>query len=463
MKWHNKSLRRRLAFWLIMPLGAVSALMLMEVRSSARNAANQAYDRVLLGSALAIAERVVVEGNEILVDVPYVALEMLTSAAQDRVFYSVSGPDNKFITGYADLPPIPAGLARQSDQPVFYDDHYKGADIRVGAVSSYVSSPRLSARVTIKVAETIEAREALIDEMLASAALRQGLLIAIAGLIFWIGLGWGLRPLINLEQAINRRNPKDLRPILHEVPYEARNLVGSINHLMARLGSSIDAMQRFTANAAHQLRTPLAAIQAQAELAQGETDPQEMQKTLAHLRQSTIQTSRLVNQLLSLARATPDASNGVSDVIDLNGLCIETTQLMVPDALAKDIDLGMDSPAGALTVLGDNGLIEELLRNLIHNALSYCPAGSHVTVRLYGEYPWVILEVEDNGPGILQADRKRVFERFYRIPGSANTSGCGLGLPIVREIIRRHGGDAVILTGANDRGARVRVTFPAAG
>ncbi len=459
MKWRNKSLRRRLAFWLILPLGVISALMLLEVRSSAQKAANLAYDRVLLGSALAIAERVVIESNEVLVDVPYVALEMLTSAAQDRVFYQVSGPENKFITGYSDLPEIPQRLRSKSDQPLFFDDTYKGMPIRVGVVSHYVTSPRLSARVTIKVAETVESRTALINEIFASAALRQAVLIGGAGLILWIGLGWGLRPLASLEQALNRRSPRDLRPILHEVPYEVSNLVGAINQLMARLGASIDAMQRFTANAAHQLRTPLAAIQAQAEVALGETDPEQISKTLSHLRDSTSQTSRMVNQLLSLARVAPDAGQTIADPFDLSDVCTQTTKAMVPLAIERDIDLGLEAPAPPVTIQGDKTLFEELLRNLIHNAISYCPAHSQVTVRVSNENAQGVLEVVDNGPGIPAADREHVFERFYRITGSANTNGCGLGLPIVREIARRHGGDAVILAGANNVGTRVRVVF----
>ncbi len=460
MKWRNKSLRRRLAFWLIVPLSLISVIMLFEVRSSARTAANQAYDRVLLGSALAISERVVIDGNEILVDVPYVALEMLTSAAQDRVFYQVSGPNKQFITGYSDLPDVPDEHSNKTNTPVFYDGVYKGADVRIGLVSRFLSSPRLSARVTIKVAETTEARNALISEMFEGAAYRQALLIIVSAMILWIGLELGLRPLVNLEQAVNRRNPKDLRPILHEVPYEVRNLIGAINHLMERLGDSIDAMQRFTANAAHQLRTPLAAIQAQVELALGENDPKEINKTLSHLRSSSAQTSRLVNQLLSLARVTPDSAYTVSETINMSRICVNTTKEMVPLAIDNGIDLGLESEPDPITLMGDATLIEELLRNLIHNAISYCSSGCHVTVRLKIEGGLGVLEVEDNGPGIPKADRDLVFERFYRIPEPGQPAGCGLGLPIVREIINRYGGSAEILSGANGTGTCVRIDFP---
>ena len=188
MNWRNKSLRRRLALWVIVPLIFVSAVMLKDVRESSRKAANEAYDRVLLGSALAIAERVVIEGSNIVVDVPYVALEMLTSAAQDRVFYQVVGPKKKFITGYHDLPAVPRRYTPIKNAPVFYDAHFKGNAVRIGAIVRTLSSQKLSARVTIKVAETMEARNALISELITGAAIRQALLILVAVLIVWIGL-----------------------------------------------------------------------------------------------------------------------------------------------------------------------------------------------------------------------------------------------------------------------------------
>ena len=459
MSWRDKSLRRRLALWVIIPLAIVSAIMLMDVRESSRKAANEAYDRVLLGSALAIAERVVIEGNKILVDVPYIALEMLTSAAQDRVFYQVAGPGEKFITGYADLPKIPEHLTPLRSDPVFYDVQYKGETVRIGAVVRVLSSPKLSARVVIKVAETVEARNALIGELITGAAFRQALLILVATIIVWVGLGRGLKPLSRLEEALNRRNPEDLHPIDHEVPFEVRNLIGAINHLMARLSNSIDAMQRFTANAAHQLRTPLAAIKTQTEIALRHQDPEETQQTLAHLHDSAEQTTRLINQLMSLARATPGEGSTVNQEFDIRQLCIEVTSSMVPIAIENKIDLGFEGSDEALVITGDPTLFEELLRNLTHNAISYCPSGSHTSVRVLQHNGAAIIEVEDNGPGIPESEREAAFERFHRLP-SANANGCGLGLSIVQEIARQQGGDAIILSGQNGSGTLARVTVP---
>ncbi len=431
--------------------------MLMDVRDSSRKAANEAYDRVLLGSALAIAERVAIEGNKILVDVPYVALEMLTSAAQDRVFYQVSGPSAKFITGYADLPAIPRHLTPLRSDPVFYEAHYKGATVRIGAVVRVLSSPKLSARVVIKVAETVEARNALISELITGAALRQALLILVAAIIVWVGLGRGLKPLTRLEEALNRRNPADLHPIQHEVPYEVRNLIGAINHLMERLSNSIEAMQRFTANAAHQLRTPLAAIKTQTEVALRHQDPDETQKTLSHLHDSAEQTTRLINQLMSLARATPGEGSLIQEDFDIRQLCIDVTKTMVPTAIEAGIDLGFEGEDIPLHITGDPTLFEELLRNLTHNAISYCPSGSHTSVRVRKQNGAAVIEVEDNGPGIPESEREAAFERFHRLP-SSNPSGCGLGLSIVQEIARQQGGDAKILSGKDNSGTLVQVS-----
>ncbi len=461
MRWQRKSLRRRLLLWLLGALAIISALMLFEVRSSASKAANEAYDRVLLGSALAIAERVVVVGEQLEVDVPYVALEMLTSAAQDRVFYQVVGPGNSFITGYDDLPVVDDKEIPKNGAPLFFDADYRGDAIRVGVISRHISGGRLSARFTVMVAETVEGRNNLINEMMTAAVVRQLVLILVAGVVLWIGIGWGLKPLVRLEAALNRRTPSDLRPIEHEVPQEVRHLIDAINDLMKRLGASIEAMQRFTSNAAHQLRTPLAAIQTQAELAQDENDPTKITKRLEHLNRSTKQTSRLINQLLSLARTHQEDENFQFETIDLKLLCEDVTRAYVPEAVSKRIDLGFEQQDQINSIVGNEELIKEALKNLIENALHYCPQNSTVTVRLKQTPREVVVEVEDNGPGILKEERDKIFERFYRSE-TRDDDGCGLGLPIVREIMDRHAGSIEYRDAPKGQGACFQLIFPQA-
>lgn len=462
MKWRNRSLRRRLVISLLVPLLVISSLMLFEVRSNAVSSTNQAFDRALLSSALAIADRVVLIGGKIEVDVPYVALEMLTSAAEDRVFYQVSTAQGEFITGYEDLPPVPENLLPLREEPVFYDAVYNGENVRIGALSRYVASVRKATRFQVFVAETMGTRTQLSEDILASAAARQIFLIAIAAMIVWFGIGQGLRPLARLEEALNRRSPSDLRPILHDVPIEVRHLVGAINQLFGRLESSLNTMRRFTADAAHQLRTPLAALRTQAELGQRESDPEKIRQIMNTIAASTRQTSHLANQLLASARATPEGLAGRPfDKIDICEITRTVTSSKVPFAIERGIDLGYEGITDPAMIMGNATLIEELLKNLAHNALSYCPSGSAVTVRLEKDaiQNTVKLTVEDNGPGIPLEHRKDVFKRFYRMNNAGYEEGCGLGLSIVKEIAARHETEVKLQEPEDSSGCVFSVSF----
>ncbi len=452
------AIRKRLSLILLAVLFVISSLMLFEVRSSARIAANEAYDRVLFGSALAISERVFIVGNEIDVDIPYVALEMLASDTQDRVFYQVETDVNSFLTGYADLPPVPGAFENQFDTPIFYDAKYHGDDVRIGAINRYVSSQQLSTRFTVKVAETTDGRQALIQKMITDAILRQFILIIVAGAIMWIGISWGVKPLAHLQGALARRNPEDLHPIEHRVPQEVQHLVDGINDLMKRLSDSMAAMRRFTSNAAHQLRTPLAAIQTQTELALKASSADELKQRLTYLDQSTRQSTRLVNQLLSLAKATPDENSVTFDQIDLVNECKEITKELVPSALSKGIDLGLDCTLNRLEISGHAGLIQEALKNLIENAISYGPENTVVTVRIYKDDNSAKIEVEDTGTGIFPELQEAIFERFNR-GNRSDGDGCGLGLPIVKEIVERHGWQ-ISVSSQISKGAKFTISIP---
>lgn len=465
MKWRNGSLRRRLVIWLLIPLLAISSLMLLEVRSNAIQSTNQAFDRALLSSALAIADRVVLIGGKIEVDVPYVALEMLTSSAEDRVFYQVSTAQEGFITGYEDLPPVPEALLPLREEPVFYDAVYNGETVRIGALSRYVASVRKATRFQVLVAETTGTRTLLSEDILASAAARQIVLIVIAAAIVWFGIGQGLKPLTRLEEALNRRSPTDLRPILHDVPVEVRHLVGAINQLFQRLENSLKTMQRFTADAAHQLRTPLAALRTQAELGLREEYPEKIHRIMETIATTTRQTSHLANQLLASARAAPEGLAGRSfDRIDLCDITRSVTGAKVPEALERGIDLGYEGVIEPVFIMGNATLIEELLKNLVQNALTYCPEGSSVTVRLDLEESRnrIKLTVEDNGPGIPAEHHADVFKRFYRIADGGQAEGCGLGLSIVKEIAARHETKVTLSQPTRHSGCVFSVIFPLA-
>jgi two-component system sensor histidine kinase TctE len=441
--------------WLFAAMALVFSANLLSSYYSNIEAADSAYDRLLLASASAIAERTVLREDGLHVDVPYVALDMLASTAQDRVFYAVSAPDGKVVTGYDDLPLPERGDGDPLQDPVFYNSEFKQASVRIVALRSFVSGRNLSGYVTIQVAQTRRDRDGLTYSLLRQSALWM-LVIAITGAIAaWFGVSIGLRPLARLREALGRRSPDDVRPVLHDVPNEFKPLVGAINGMLYRLEGGLSSMRNFISDASHQLKTPLASLQAQSEMALRETDPDDVRKALVKVNKSAKRTSRLVQQLLSHARAT-GASEAFAD-FDLVQLVRETIEILLPRAIAKNIDLGYEGDERAL-MFGDRALIGELNLNLADNAIKYSPAGSIITVEVRVVEGALRLILEDDGPGIREADRQGVFERFVRLQNSP-AEGCGLGLAIVREIASRHGA-TVTLGDVHEGGLRVEVVFP---
>ena len=449
----NWSMRRRLLLWLVIPLLLLCGFLLVQSFFSARAAADRSYDRLLQASALAISERVIFLDGHVDVDLPYAALEMLASTAQDRVFYRISDPQGGFVTGYRDLPAATEPAAPGST-PRFYDARYHGEAVRMVSLSK----PVISGRLTIEVAQTRDERRQLTWELALSTTWRLLLLIAVAGVLIWWGVQRNLAPLAALRQELRQRSARDLHPLESPAPCEIAPLVTAINQLMARLEASLGGMQRFIADAAHQLRTPLAVLHTQAELALREPDQTASRSALQALLDSTRRATRLANQLLDHARASSDI--GVLDLstVDLPKLAAEITAEFVPIALRRDMDLGLEAGPSAF-VQGDQVLLCELLKNLIDNAIRYCHRGARITVRVYQRSGSVCLEVEDNGPGIAPAERERVFDRFYRSV-DVDSEGSGLGLAIVKEIVQAHSGQISLATG-DAGGLLVRVRLSA--
>jgi two-component system sensor histidine kinase TctE len=290
------------------------------------------------------------------------------------------------------------------------------------------------------------------------------LLIGLVGALVWYGVARGLKPLAALQREIGNRSHRDLSPLPEQnAPGEVRSLIRAMNGLLARLSEALSAQQRFIADAAHQLRTPLAGLKTQTELALRQKELDEVRHTLQQINTATGQTTHLVNQLLSLARAEPGANRAqAQQPINLGDLARETTTEWVPRAIERNIDLGFDASAGAANIEGDTLLIKEMLGNLLDNALRYTQRGGQVTVRVAAARNQVMLGIEDNGPGIPAAERERVFERFHRVLGGS-AEGCGLGLAIVREIAQSHNADVSLGPGAGGSGTLVTVAFsPAA-
>jgi two-component system sensor histidine kinase TctE len=282
-------------------------------------------------------------------------------------------------------------------------------------------------------------------------------LIAIATLVIvWFGVKRGLRPLARLSDEIKARSAGDLRPIdAAGAPEETRPLVGALNGLLEEVSAASHKQQRFLADAAHQLRTPLAGLRAHTELALAQPIPEACRAQLEQVHRATIRTARLANQLLALARAEPGARS-ITSKVDLKGIAGGEADDWVRQSLTRDIDLGFELEAAAVD--GDAFLLREALSNLVHNAIEYSHRGGRVTVRTGRRNGHAFLEVEDDGPGIAPQERARVLERFYRVPGTPGT-GSGLGLAIVREIAASHAASMVVDDGAAG-GCRVEITFP---
>lgn len=457
------SLRRRLLAWLLAATAVIGVVALGDTYREAVKTANSVSDRVLAGSALAIADRVVVgEDGTLEVDMPYVALEMLTSAAQDRVFYRVDGPPGHFITGYRTLP----GIAEmQGRQAVYLDSDYRGEPIRIAALERSASTGINSLPFVVTVAETTVARQQLARALLFRSALRLFLLIFGAAAIVWIAVTLSLRPLYRLGDAIAERSPDDLRPIRQSVPQEVEGLVETVNSFMVRLQSALDAMRHFSGNAGHQLRTPLAVVRTQLALAARSEKPEDIKGFIARGDEAVGHAERILAQLLLLAKidATGSGSSTALLPMDLTALAREVTAEYVPRAADAGIDLGF-AGEGALSIAAEPLLIGELLRNLVENALAYAGQGAEVTVRVDHAPGIVLLDVEDNGPGIPPERLAGVRQRFAR--GESEAPGLGLGLPIIEEIaVRFEGslslGPAVPDEGTSGRGLRARVAFPA--
>lgn len=451
----RRSLRALLLRLLLPPVALTLAIGTYAAYRVAADPGTEAYDQSLLSTALALGERVREQDGRIAFDLPNVAERLVRTDKYDEIYYVVRGPGGERIAGDVGVPRPPAG-ALPEDGVTAYDGDYEGKPVRVITLQVPCGQQTCS----VSMAETTVKRQRLAREILASSVLPQALLAVLALALVWFGVARGLRPLQDLSREIGERSPRDLRPLdAGKSPAEVRPLVDSINHLLGEVTEANRNQQRFLANAAHQLRTPLAGLQAHAELALAQPLPEACRAELEQVHGASVRTARLANQLLALARVEAGARAPAARAgANLKQVVESAADEWVHRALDRDIDLGFE--LADATVNGDAFLLREALANLVHNALEYTPSGGHVTVRTANGAARVRLEVEDDGPGIAPGERRRVLERFYRAPGTAGT-GSGLGLAIVREIAVAHGGEVEIGEGEGGRGCRVTLVFPA--
>ena len=492
----QRSLFGEILDWMLAPLLLLWPMSVVLTWLVAQGIANKPFDRQLGEMARLLSQQVNVQAQTDGTPRATFALtrstaELLRTDESDTLYYQVLGLRGEFLSGERALPVPAADDGSGQSQLRFRDDEIGSEPVRVAYLwVNAPGTPASSPPALVQVAETLGKRSRLATEIIKGVMLPQFVILPLAVLLVWLALVRGIKPLNELQQRIRRRESHDLSPIdEREVPEEVSPLVRAINDLLMRLDRSIGNQKHFLADAAHQLKTPLAGLRMQAELAQreidaGQRDPQALKKSLQQIARASQRAARMVNQLLSMARAD-DASQAQSHQdVNLARIATEAVRDFVPRALEKRIDLGYEGPNTGthhplgLMVHGQPVLLRELVRNLVDNALQYTPEGGTVTVRVvddpFGQV--VVLQVEDSGPGIPAAERDKVFLPFYRALGT-NVDGSGLGLAIVREIAQQHHAE-IALEDANLRlrpgqlvehggvafgpGVRFTVRFPAA-
>ena len=441
------SLSGQLLLWLMLCLFVILSASAIVSYNRAYRFANLAYDRAIYRVALALADQVDVVNNKIKVDLPQIAEDLLEYDTEDYISYRISAPDGHFVAGddEIDLPiqKVPSG------QPIYYDDTLNDDKVRVVAYALPIINSKLKGDLLIQVAETRVKRETMVREIIEEMLIPQLLIMLATAFIIFFSVKHSLKPLNRLKNALALRTANDLSTIpTHHTPLEIAPLLDEINALMRRVETSVGFQKAFIADASHQLRTPLAILQNQAELALREEVPVSTQYMLQNIAKTTQHLSHLVHQLLTLARVEPSTNSNFSLVlVNLSQLAKEVTAEWVPKALAKQIDLGFVSMDEGIMIMGNAFMLKEMLSNLIDNAIIYTPAKGEITVSIALKQFHVLLQVSDTGIGIPAEQRLQVFKRFYRIKNTGE--GCGLGLAIVKEIANSHNAEVFITSHAD--------------
>ena len=445
----QRSLFGEILDWMLTPLLLLWPVSLALTWLVAQSIAGKPFDRALEYNLQALAQLVTVQSGYPSLNLPGPAREILRADDADQVYYQVKTATGELLSGDRDMPPPPSDEAQIPGEIHLRDDEMRGLEVRVAYTWVRLESnlPR-PALVQVQVAETREKRSVLATEIIKGVMLPQFAILPLAVLLVWLALVRGIQPLSRLEQRIRARKPDDLSPLDDRtVPLEVAPLVSSVNDLLTRLKDSVATQKRFLADAAHQLKTPLAGLRMQADLAQREAhDAEELKHSLKQIGRASVRATHTVNQLLALARAESSGRSVVSQACNLAEITQEVVRDALPRAMDKGLDLGYEGAlpeASGVVLEGNRTLIKEAVSNLVDNALNYTPSNPDhpgvVTARVLAD-PFgqvLVLQVEDTGPGIPPAERELVFQPFYRALGT-HVDGSGLGLSIVREIARQH-------------------------
>ena len=447
------SLSRRLALVLasIGVIGTIAAYIL------GASYANLAYDRALADEVVSLGSQVSAHDGRIKVTIPEEALAWLLADEGDIVRYRITDLRSMDVaSGNGDLGEVPIEI--MSNGQVLYRNYDSGGRrMRVAYMRQLTESTDIP--VLVEIGETTIKRDQAARSILLATILFMGVMIAVAVGLVRHGVNTVLAPLKLLETEAAQRTSMDLKPLnpMH-APQEVRGLIEAINRLMARVSSVVESQSHFIANAAHQLRTPLAGLSLQAQLAKQASSPDEIRASLDDIEVSAAKAAHLIEQLLVLAKTEATDPSAPVSVVNLAEVAKLVIERYLPIADRRRMDLGYEGDGEDLWVKGSDTLFFEMLGNLVDNALRYGREGGRVTIATRRSADEIVVSISDNGPGFSKADRDQVFQRFYR-SDSAPQGGAGLGLAIVREIAERYGG-RLSLGPNSGKGACVELYFP---
>lgn len=431
----------------------------------ARSLADAPFDQSLDDRINAISQQIKPTRDRVAVNLPAPARQILQTDQEDEVYFQVLDQYGALIAGDGFLSPPSLYDFPQEGRTQFRNEVVRGTELRVAYLFADFTDKGQGTYI-IQLGETMNKRAALANEIVKGVILPQFFILPLSVLLVWIGLKRGLSPITALRDQIRQREQNDMSPIGDsKVPEEIAPVIDSFNELLGRLQGSMRTQQRFIADAAHQMKTPLAGLQTQAELALRQTETEEQRATLKQLSRSAQRTARLVTQLLALARAEHHRATLPFNKVNLTELARQASSEWVNAALNKDIDMGFEATTEPKFISGQSIVLREMMNNIIDNAIRYTPRLGTITVRVFGStIGGIRFEVEDNGPGIPKADQALVFDRFYRVMGD-ESDGSGLGLAIVKEISDQHDAEIKLYSHQHDNpdrmphGTKIAVIF----
>tara|TARA_R110002073_G_scaffold18564_18_gene68683 strand:- start:24227 stop:25603 length:1377 start_codon:yes stop_codon:yes gene_type:complete len=453
------SIGRRLTLLLAAIAALLSVLSWGMVTGFARQAAERTQDNVLAASATSIADTLRTEQGRVRLELPYAAFSMLGAISQERVFYKVTA-NGDLLTGYADLPAPATPARRTGGAAVFQTESYRGSDVRLASVTRLVLVGADPVAVSVTMAQTRDGVAQIAGELSTLAALLSIAFFLVAVILSAVAVRASLAPLNDVALAVSRRGPSDLRPVRRAAPAELEPLLRALNHLMDRLGQSIRRSEDFITEAAHRVRTPLATVRAQAEIALRSVSDEDEKHRLRRIIRAVDESSRSAGQLLDHATVAYRTEQLAQDRLDLAELATASVDSLKPTAAMKDILFTVRTDPAQ--VLGDPVLLDSALRNVLDNAVKYSPAETDILVTVGATNGSARIEVRDHGPGFGDGPAQHLTRRFRRGDNTGAIVGSGLGLTIAKEVLGAHHGTLELGNAQDGRGACVSLVLPLA-